>query len=59
MRTKCAPQAREVAGYVANLNQLQVIFESSTMRYVLFSKVQMIPTITTPMCGSSATTRAS
>ena len=35
-------QAREVAGYVSHLNQLQFVFESSTMRYVLLSKMQTI-----------------
>ena len=35
-------QAREVAGYVSHLNQLQFVFESSTMRYVLYSKMQTI-----------------
>lgn len=35
-------QAHEVAGYMSHLNQLQSIFESSTMRYVLYSKMQTI-----------------
>ena len=35
-------QAREVAGYMAHLNQIQFVFESSTMRYVLYSKMQTI-----------------
>ena len=35
-------QAREVASYMAHLNQIQFVFESSTMRYVLYSKMQTI-----------------
>ena len=35
-------QAREVASYMSHLNQLQFVFESSTMRYVLYSKMQTI-----------------
>ena len=49
-------QAREVAGYVSHLNQLQFVFESSTMRYVLLSRCRPSMTITTPISGSSATT---